>query len=59
MILRLHSGQALHRQLQLSGTGTYHANYNVIVYPAVRDLVHGRDYEIHPLTDTFRQMHNL
>ncbi len=55
----IHDPYDLHRQLQLSGTGVYHANYNVVVYPAVHDLVHGRDYELHPLTDSFRQMHNL
>ncbi|MCP4425077.1 MAG: hypothetical protein GY803_11325 [Chloroflexi bacterium] len=55
----IHNTYDLHRQLQLSGSGTYHAEYNVTVYPAVHDLIPGQDYEIHPLTDSFRQTHNL
>ncbi len=55
----LHDAYDRHRQLQMSGPGRYHAEHNVTVYPAVHDLVHGRDYEIHPMTDTFRQIHNL
>jgi hypothetical protein len=55
----IHNAYDLHRQLQLSGSGTYHADYNVIVYPVVHDLIPTQDYEIHPLTDSFRQIHNL
>ncbi|MCP4427946.1 MAG: hypothetical protein GY803_25965 [Chloroflexi bacterium] len=55
----IHDAYDLHRQLQLSGSGAYHAEYNVTVYPAVHDLIPGQDYEIHPLTDSFRQTHNL
>ena len=58
-LIVIHDAYDLHRQLQMSGQGVYHADYNVVVYPAVHDLIRGRDYEIHPLTDSFRQVHNL
>ncbi len=55
----IHNAYDTHRRLQMSGVGEYHADYNVTVYPAVHDLIRGRDYEIHPLTGSFRQLHNL
>lgn len=55
----IHDAYDTHRNLQMSGAGEYHAKYNVTVYPAVHDLIRGRDYEIHPLTASFRQIHNL
>ena len=56
----IHDAYGTHRRLQLSAPGTYHAVHNVTVYPAVHDLVNGRDYELHPLTaDPFRQAHHL
>ncbi len=55
----IHDVYDIHRHLQLSGSGIYHAEHNVTVYPAVYDLVHGREYKLHPLTDSFRQLHNL
>ncbi len=45
--------------MQLSRPGTYHVNCNVIVYPAAYELEPDRDYEIHPLTNSFREMYNL
>ncbi len=58
-LIVIHDAYDVHRRLQLSGLGKYHAEHNVTVYPTVHDLVHGRDYELHPLTDSFRQLHNL
>ncbi|MFQ5418877.1 MAG: hypothetical protein ACE5EY_00800 [Anaerolineae bacterium] len=58
-LIVIHDAYDLQRQLQMSGQGAYNADYNVVVYPAVHALIHGRDYEIHPLTDSFRQIHNL
>jgi len=55
----IHDAYDTHRNLQMSGAGEYHAKYNVTVYPAVHDLIPGRDYEIHPLTASFWQIHNL
>lgn len=55
----IHDAYDTHRNLQMSGAGEYHAKCNVTVYPAVHDLIRGRDYEIHPLTASFRQTHNL
>ena len=55
----IHNAYDTHRRLQMSGAGQYHAKYNVTVYPAVHDLIRGQDYEIHPLTASFRQLHNL
>ena len=55
----IHNAYDTHRRLQMSGAGQYDAQYNVIVYTAVHDLIPGQDYEIHPLTDTYRQLHNL
>jgi len=49
----------LYRRLQLSGPGTYNADYNVVVYPAVYELVADQDYEIVPMSDSFRQLHDL
>ncbi len=58
-LIVIHNAYDLHRQLQMSGQGVYNTDYNVVVYLAVHDLVHGRDYKLHPLTDSFRQIHNL
>jgi len=55
----IHNACDTHRRLQLSGPGVYNAERNVTVYPAVHDLIPGQEYEIHPLTDSFRQTHNL
>ena len=55
----IHNTYDTHRRLQMSGAGEYHAKYNVTVYPAVHDLIRGQDYEIQPLTASFRQLHNL
>ena len=58
-LIVIHNAYDQHRRLQSSGSGAYHAEHNVIVYPAIRNLLPGQDYEIHPLTDSFRQIHNL
>jgi hypothetical protein len=42
-----------------SGPGTYHPDFNVVVYPAVYELEAGRDYEIVAMSDSFRQLHDL
>ena len=55
----IHNAYDVHRRLQMSGSGTYKTTYNVIVYPAIHDLIPVQDYEIHPLTDSFRRIHNL
>jgi len=55
----IHNAYDTHRRLQMSGQGVYHADYNVVVYPAVHDLIPGQDYEICPLPDSLRQNHNL
>jgi hypothetical protein len=55
----IHDAYDLHRRLQLSGPGTYQADRNVVVYPAVYELEAGRDYEIVPMSDSFRQLHDL
>jgi len=58
-LIVIHDAYDLHRRLQMSGPGKYHAEYNVTVYPGVHDLIHGRNYEIRPLTDSFRRLHAL
>lgn len=57
--LRLLSGRVLHRRLQLSGAGTYQADFNVVVYPAAHELQPGQDYEVIYMSDSFRELHNL
>jgi hypothetical protein len=57
-LIIIHNAYDTHRNLQISGPGTYHAEWNVTVYPAIYDLMPVQDYEIHPLTDSFQQTHN-
>ena len=45
---------AICRGLQLTGPGPYHADFNVIVYPAVYALEAGRDYKSVAMSDSFR-----
>ena len=58
-LIVIHDTYDQHRRLQLSGPGMYHADFNVVVYPAVYELETGRDYEIVPMSDSFRQLHDL
>jgi hypothetical protein len=58
-LIVIHDAYDQHRQLQLSGPGTYHADFNVVVYPAVYELVAGQDYQIASMSDSFRQLHDL
>ena len=58
-LIVIHDAYDRHRYLQLSGPGTYHPDYNVVVYPAVYELEAGRDYEIASMSDSFRKLHNL
>lgn len=58
-LIVIHAAYDLHRQLQLSGCGAYNADFNVVVYPAVYELEPGQDYEIIPMSDSFRQLHDL
>jgi hypothetical protein len=58
-LIVIHDPYELHRRLQMSGPGQYNSGHNVTVFPAVYDLVPGRDYEIVPLSDSFRQIHDL
>lgn len=58
-LIVIHDAYDLHRQLQLSGQGVYDADHNVTVYPAVYELEAGRDYEIAPMSGSFRQLHGL
>lgn len=58
-LIVIHEAYELHRRLHLSGPGTYHADYNVVVYPAVYELETGQDYEIAAMSDSFRQIHDL
>jgi hypothetical protein len=55
----IHNAYDTHRRLQQSGPGIYHGNHNVVAYPAVYELEAGRDYEIVPMSDSLRQVHNL
>lgn len=55
----IHDAYDLHRRLQLAGPGRYDPGQNVIVYPGVDELENGRDYEIIPMSDSFRQLHDL
>lgn len=59
MLIVIHDAYDLHRRLQLSGPGTYHTDYNVVVYPAVYEMEAGQDYEIVAMSDSFRQIHDL
>ena len=58
-LIVIYDAYGLHRQLQLSGCGAYNADHNVTVYPAVYELEAGRNYEIVPMSDSFRQLHDL
>lgn len=58
-LIVIYDAYDLHRQLQLSGQGVYDADHNVTVYPAVYELEAGRDYEIVPMSGSFRQLHDL
>lgn len=58
-LIVIHEAYELHRRLHLSGPGTYHTDYNVVVYPAVYELETGQDYEIVAMSDSFRQIHDL
>lgn len=58
-LIVIHEAYELHRRLHLSGPGTYHADYNVVVYPAVYELETGQDYEIAAMSDSFQQLHDL
>ena len=58
-LIVIHEAYDRHRQLQQSGLGKYHPDFNVVVYPAVYELEAGRDYEIVAMSDSFRQLHDL
>jgi hypothetical protein len=58
-LIVIHDACDRHRQLQQPGLGTYHPDFNVVVYPAVHELGAGRDYEIVSMSDSFRQLHDL
>lgn len=58
-LIVIHDARALHLRLHQSGAGTYHADWNVVLHPAVYELEAGRDYEIVPMTEHFRQAHAL
>lgn len=55
----IHEADELRRRWQRPGPGTYHADFNVVVYPAVYDLEAGQDYEIIAISDSFWQLHDL
>ncbi|HRQ42373.1 MAG TPA: hypothetical protein PLD25_31030 [Chloroflexota bacterium] len=48
-----------HRTLQLSGPGMVHAGFTVVVDPAVYEQEPGQDDEVIPMSDSFRQLHDL
>jgi hypothetical protein len=58
-LIVIHEACDRHRRLQQSGPGAYHADYNVVVYPAVYELEAGQDYEIVSMPASFRQVHDL
>jgi hypothetical protein len=58
-LIVIHDACDLHRRLQLSGPGTYQADYNVVVYPAAHELQPGQDYEVMHMSDSFRALHDL
>ncbi len=58
-LIVIHDAYDLHRRLQLSGTGTYHEDFNVVVYPAAHELQPGQDYEVIRMSDSFRELHDL
>jgi hypothetical protein len=58
-LIIIYDAYDLHRQLQLSGGGVYNADHNITVYPAVYELEAGRDYGIVPMSDSFRELHDL
>jgi hypothetical protein len=58
-LIVIHDAYDQHRHLQLTGRGVYNADHNIIVYPAVYELEAGQDYEIVPMSDSFRQLHDL
>ena len=58
-LIVIHDAYDQHRHLHLSGPGKYHADYNVVVFPAVYEMETGQDYEIVAMSDSFRQIHDL
>jgi hypothetical protein len=58
-LIVIHDPYDLHRRLQLSGPGTYYADYNVVLYPAAHELQPGQDYELIRMSDSFRALHDL
>ncbi|MCI0578789.1 MAG: hypothetical protein L0332_13575 [Chloroflexi bacterium] len=58
-LIVIHDPYDLHRRLQQSGPGAYHPDQNVTVYPAVHELEAGRDYEITPMSESFKALHSL
>jgi hypothetical protein len=58
-LIVIHDAYDQHRCLQLSGPGTYHVDFNMVVYPAVYKLEAGQDYEVIRMSDSFRELHDL
>ncbi|NKQ35781.1 MAG: hypothetical protein HF973_09225 [Chloroflexi bacterium] len=58
-LIIIHDAYDLHRRLQMSEPGAHNADYNVVVYPAVYELAADQDYEIVPMSDSFRKLHDL
>ena len=58
-LIVIHDAYDQHRRLQLSGPDTYHADVNVVVYPAVYVLETGQDYEIVAMSGSFGWIHDL